>query len=89
MRCCVRVIWSSEPIGPCKGMGVSHDLEGLRCCGYGPWPSGCSADCNALGLMGDPGVVLSVQWFLHVMQPRSANAEYSAMDMCHDLEDML
>ena len=28
-RCCVRVIWSSEPSGPCKGMGVSHDLEGL------------------------------------------------------------
>ena len=59
-RCCVRVIWSSEPSGPCKGMGVSHDLEGLRCCGDRSWPRGCSADCNVLGLMGDPGVVLTV-----------------------------
>lgn len=42
-----------------------------------------------MGLMGDPGVILSVQWFRHVTQLRSANAEYSAMDMWHDLEDML
>ena len=59
-RCCVCVIWSSEPSGPCRGMGVSHDLEGLQCCGHRSWPSGCSADCNALGLMGDPGIVLTV-----------------------------
>ena len=49
LHACVRVIWSSEPSGLCKGMGVSHDLEGLRCCGHGLWPSGCSADCNAFG----------------------------------------
>ena len=60
MRCCVRVIWSSEPSDLCKGIGVIHDLEGLRCYGHGTWPSGCSADCNALGLMGDPGIVLTV-----------------------------
>ena len=48
--------------------------------------NGCSSECQALGLT---GYAYSVQWFGQVTQPHIDDAEYGAMDMRHNLEDML
>ena len=64
MPSCECVKSSSEYSAAHNAMGVRHDLErlccGLRCYGHRTWPSGYSAECKALGLTVDPGVMLTV-----------------------------
>ena len=63
MQSCGSVICCSEYSAARNAMGMRHDLEDklwFAMLWHGTWPHGCSAECNALGLTGDPGVMLTV-----------------------------